>query len=61
MYLTEDLYNDTRIIAHSMCKDIFLLKSLIHSNVFSVANLVSCLFIGSELNMSPYNCQEITF
>lgn len=61
VHLTKDLYNDTRIITHSMHKDLFLLKSLIHRHVFNVANLVNYRFIGSELRISPDDYQEITF
>lgn len=50
MHLTKDLYNDTITILRSMHGDVFVLKSLIHLNVFSMANLVSCLFSGSELS-----------
>lgn len=61
MHLTKDLYNDTRINAHSMHEDVFLLKILIHCNLFSVANLVNYLVTGSEQSVSPDDYQEITF
>lgn len=47
--LTKDLYNDTRITTYSMHKDVFLLKNLMCWNVFDEENLVSYLYIGSEL------------